>query len=320
MQCPVCQWLAVQEGERLGGTRSITCFVCGTYFLDDTCEACLPSLLERPHASLLIAHWLRWSQTEGRQTSLTRQIAERVIAGEIPTPLNQAQNLILWLGTSSPAFGNSVNIHPLLGQIIMGSADTEGYLGVLRHLRDTGLVYGIPLAPSVSREISISLSFEGWAHYEALLRGRSDERFLFMAMPFGNPRMDKVFGEFKETVKATGFVLSRVDEHPGAGLIDDKLRVQIRRSAMVIADLTGNNSGAYWEAGFAEGLGKPVLYTCEIAFFRRLPPFQESGGTHFDTNHFFTVLWDYDNLPIACESLKAAVRVTLPHLAKMDDE
>jgi len=35
------------------------------------------------------------------------------------------------------------------------------------------------------------------------------------------------------------------------------------------------NPGAYWEAGYAEGLGKPVIYTCEEAKFVE--------ASHFDT-------------------------------------
>ena len=31
---------------------------------------------------------------------------------------------------------------------------------------------------------------------------------------------------------------------------------------------THGDPGAYWEAGFAEGLGKPVIYTCEKDDFR----------------------------------------------------
>jgi nucleoside 2-deoxyribosyltransferase len=43
-----------------------------------------------------------------------------------------------------------------------------------------------------------------------------------------------------------------------AGVIDKILRVQIRDAAFVLVDLTHDNAGAYWEAGYAEGLGKPV--------------------------------------------------------------
>ena len=51
------------------------------------------------------------------------------------------------------------------------------------------------------------------------------------------------------------------------------------------------NQGAYWEAGYAEGLRKPVIYTCKKSVF-------ETEGTHFDTNHRVHVLWDAENLSL----------------------
>ena len=52
----------------------------------------------------------------------------------------------------------------------------------------------------------------------------------------------------------------------------------------MLVDLTHDNSGAYWEAGYAEGLGKPVIYICEQTKF-------DSAKTHFDTNHSTTIMW-----------------------------
>jgi hypothetical protein len=43
------------------------------------------------------------------------------------------------------------------------------------------------------------------------------------------------------------------------------MRAAILASRFVISDLTHDSPGAYWEAGFGEGLGLPVIYTCERA-------------------------------------------------------
>jgi len=61
----------------------------------------------------------------------------------------------------------------------------------------------------------------------------------------------------------------------------------------------------YWEAGIAEGLGKPVIYTCEKEAWKE-------KGTHFDTSHYHTVIWDKDNPGKAAEEIKATIRATLP--------
>ena len=89
-----------------------------------------------------------------------------------------------------------------------------------------------------------------------------------------------------------------------AGVIDNLMRVQIRDSAFVLADLTYDNSGAYWEAGYAEGLGKPVIYLCEKVKFKE-------QKTHFDTNHCTTVQWSANDPNPFVEQLIATLRRSL---------
>jgi nucleoside 2-deoxyribosyltransferase len=72
-----------------------------------------------------------------------------------------------------------------------------------------------------------------------------------------------------------------------AGIIDNIMRERIRDAKFVLVDLTHENAGAYWEAGYAEGLGKPVIYLCEQTKF-------DEKKTHFDTNHCTTVMWSKD--------------------------
>lgn len=135
-----------------------------------------------------------------------------------------------------------------------------------------------------------------------------------MAMQYGNPNHDQIYQKyFKDAVSQTGFDLRRLDENLAAGLIDNQLRVEIRNARFLLADLTNNNAGAYWEAGYAEGLGKPVIYLCEKNQF-------EEFKTHFDTNHHTTVVWDENDMEAAVKNLKNTIRATLPLEAKMTDD
>lgn len=118
---------------------------------------------------------------------------------------------------------------------------------------------------------------------------------------------------FIPAVQKTGFDLITLNDSKRAGLIDDRLRVEIMTSRFLVADLTHDNEGAYWEAGFAEGLGKPVIYTCEKNKFER-------DKTHFDTNHHLTIIWDIKEPLKAVEDLKATIRATLPAEAKLNDD
>jgi len=78
--------------------------------------------------------------------------------------------------------------------------------------------------------------------------------------------------------------------------------------------LSDENAGAYWEAGFAEGLGKPVIYVC------RAKVADVEFKTHFDTDHRQTVRWGAPySLAETAQHLKAVIRNTLPGDAKQDD-
>ena len=132
-------------------------------------------------------------------------------------------------------------------------------------------------------------------------------------MKFGDEDLDNLLETIlKPSVKQAGFELLNLNDRPRAGLIDDRMRVEIQASDFLVADLTHDNFGAYWEAGYAEGLGKPVIYICEKNKF-------EAQKTHFDTNHHLTIIWDKTSPKEAGEKLKATIRATLPQFAKQED-
>lgn len=90
----------------------------------------------------------------------------------------------------------------------------------------------------------------------------------------------------------------------------------MRATRFLVCDLTHGNRGAYWEAGFAEGLGIPVIYTCRRDVFE--DPAHEFHP-HFDAAHWVTVPWDPANLLAAATKLKVTVRATLPAEARLED-
>ena len=228
----------------------------------------------------------------------------------MPSPAEQADNLILWVGDNIEAPGVEIGVDPDLHKAIIGAVNNHNFHFIVSSLIEQGLV----LSKSEMVKRPVTLSFKGWQRYELIKKGALDSQKAFMAMPYGNDLIDRVYRDyFKKAVEQTGFNLFRIDEKPKAGSIDDRLRVEIRTSRFLIAELTDGNHGAYWEAGFAEGLGKPVIYTCESSYFR-------NEGTHFDTNHLHTVLWESSRLAEAAERLKIAVRATLPEDANLKDD
>lgn len=173
-------------------------------------------------------------------------------------------------------------------------------------------LYAIGDAPG--GQIRLRLTMNGWERYTELKRTNLQSRTAFMAMKFGDAALNRVIREcFKPAVIRTGFELRLLTDEQPAGLIDDQMRAAILSARFLIADLTHGSFGAYWEAGFAEGLGLPVIYTCEAARWA-------TSQTHFDTNHMHTIIWDESKLKEAGDALTATIRATLRAEAKQVDD
>ena len=265
-------------------------------------------------AGAKLSHAIRRAQERQESILLDTYTAEAIIKQPLPRPREQADLLIRWLARSVPGPGETIWVGFDTHGSIIGSRSPAGFELVLDHLFAAGLVTGHQSKTiGGGDQAHTTLSFEGWDYYESLRMGAVAYRKAFMAMKFGDPQLVKVLEDvFKPSAKRAGFDLFKLDDVPVAGLIDNRLRVEIQASDFLVADLSHDNAGAYWEAGYAEGLGKPVIYTCETSKFAAVK-------THFDTNHHLTIQWDASCPQVAGNELTATIRATLPQLARLTD-
>ena len=223
-----------------------------------------------------------------------------------PTPSEQADNLIRFLAESErPYTKQRLNFSDVGHQI--GSSAPDIYAEVVSDVVQRKLITLEPIFSTKFFDVAIGqkgiLTVQGWRYYEELDRGKISGNRGFMAMEFKNKILrDILNNHFKPAAKEVGFELATLDDDHIAGLIDARMSVAIRTSAFVVADLTDDNLGAYFEAGFAIGLGKTVIFTCEREKWEE--------KTHFDTNHHYTVIWDSKEPEKAAEKLKATLRDT----------
>ena len=222
------------------------------------------------------------------------------------SPAIQAMNLVRYIGdevseSGSPIFRlDCADIFKTIGAPSDVFADQ-----ILKDLAERGTVKFEHIDP-YSRFMAVTLTLAGWEQYEAEKRGEFQSNRGFIAMQFGDPELDPFVKDVvKPAVKEDlGYDLVDMRDVARAGVIDNILRTQIRDAAFLIVDLTHDNPGAYWEAGYAEGLGKPVIYICEKAKF-------ETERTHFDTNHCTTVPWSRDDDEGFKQELIATLRRSL---------
>ena len=199
--------------------------------------------------------------------------------------------------------GKEISDPDILAEI--GAIDAGATRWAAQALKDAKLV-DLEFTGSTN-QFRAGLTPAGWSRVEELQRAHVTSRFAFFARKFANADLDRVFAAcLQPAVKQTGYDLRTVTQR--AGHIDAIIEDEIRRCRFLIADLSDDNAGAYWEAGFAEGLGKPVIYIC-----------RDGVNTHFDTNHRQTVRWNLASLDETATRLKAVVRNTLLGEANQDD-
>ena len=140
------------------------------------------------------------------------------------------------------------------------------------------LVYQTGVGPTTAQ---LTLSMEGWRRVQPAPRPGGIPGRCFVAMWFDDS-MNEVFElGISKAVTDCGFPPPiRIDRKEHNNQITDEIVAAIRDAEFVIADFTGNRGGVYYEAGFARGLGRPVIYCCKDSDFE---------DRHFDTrliNHF----------------------------------
>jgi nucleoside 2-deoxyribosyltransferase len=233
----------------------------------------------------------------------------------LPSPAQQLDALILWIGDRQPSAAEFAVMAPseTSASICIAITPAKPNSG-LRWLMSQEVANSL-----IDKQIDdgqgrmrLRLTMRGWERYESLKHQEVASRTAFMAMKFDQELIQMVEKYFKPAVVRAGFQLRLLTDGQPAGLIDDQLRVALRTSRFIVADVTHGNNGAYWEAGFAEGLGRPVIYTCRRTEW-------DERKVHFDTNHLVTVIWDPDNMEDAAHRLTATIRATLPGEASLSD-
>jgi hypothetical protein len=287
----------------------VDCSRCGDFKVAVVRDFPLPFTDDKQKA--LASYLIRRMQQHPRAI-LSRAFFASIREQSLPTPAELCDNLLLWFSKQSDgrvgviigADGmRSLNDPDLLASI--GAIDGGGAQWAAEAIKASGYVsLGID---KTTAKFSGQITPAGWSHIEELQRAHVASRYAFFARKFANAGLDTLYDNcLKQAVADTGFELRTVTQK--AGHIDAIIEDEIRRCRFLLADLSDGNAGAYWEAGLAEGLGKPVIYIC-----------RDKIETHFDTDHRQTVRWDLTKLDETAKRLKAVIRNTLLGDAKQED-
>ena len=309
-KCPVCESPAfVQNGEKFD---SIDCVRCGLFSIS--------SLAHRPKLSPEEIATLSWYLYEsgGEAFLEVDDIPALLKSLHVPGVAVRSEKLLLYLVKHRPRIGAGlgifypafiedrnfceevVNAHRSASEenalkslrfhfgllAVTASADREEVFYLLKE------VLGRQMGVLELEGVVFRITPKGWDYLAALKRNPLSS-FAFVAMSF-KPELTFLYDKgLKPGIESAGYNPLRLDRHEHVNRIDDEIIAMLRRARFCVADLTFQNNGAYFEAGYALGFGIPVVWTC-----------RKGDEPHFDTRQFNTIEWTEEAMPKLAHDLR----------------
>ena len=128
---------------------------------------------------------------------------------------------------------------------------------------------------------------QGWLKIDDLVTRFPSTSQAFVAMWFNDTTQAAYAEGIEPAIRDCGYRSVRIDKKEHSNKIDDEIIAEIRRSKFLVADFTCEREkvrgGVYYEAGFAQGLGIPVIWTVAR---------ESLDDVHFDTRQYNHIVWD----------------------------
>jgi len=168
---------------------------------------------------------------------------------------------------------------------------------VLKYMEEQKLIQN---AGWIGNNKDIRLLPNGIQRIDELQKNQSSSRQVFIAMSFAD-EMKELREAVRQGIEKAGYTPRIMDEIEHNKQIVPEMLYEIRQSKFVVAELTGHNNGAYYEAGYAAGLGKEVIHICNEETFGK--------DGHFDVKQKASVLWkNIADVPeLLCKRIEATI-------------
>ncbi len=227
-----------------------------------------------------LAAWV----TEQRALGITTPLIDGPTVAEMrarppPTMKKRAE---LYLGAVIRLLGGklkgSFSPYDLKLRVASWTPDPDDCQAIAKYLEDQGA-----LQPPSAATLAMVLVPKGHMIYEEMVEQRAPSSQAFVAMWFDDKVKAAFTSGIEPAIRGAGYEPVRVDRTDHTDKIDDRIIAEIRRSAFLVGDFTGHRGGVYYEAGFAHGLGRKVVFTCRADDLKNL---------HFDVRQYNTISWN----------------------------
>lgn len=270
------------EGEK--DRLHVKCAICGKYQLG---RALYQDLLLLKDEEFAVEYAPRWV--------LSGAIRNQYQQGERPELLTSTVKTLLEV--ARPPEDPFDSIHLLLSHI-QGAVASPAQAVQFNQASDYSLIYArgpeefeYYLAKAQELELielgpdgrGYRLGLEGWRRLKRVEERTEDRKQAFIAMWVEDGKTAFYTDGIEPALDERGYSPLRVNLKQHNDRIDDRTIADIRQSSLVVADFTGQRGSVYFEAGFAKGLGIPVVWTCRD---------DEVDDLHIDTGKYNPIIWE----------------------------
>ena len=278
--CPVCKQ-SVEHFKDIEGFKSeVQCNYCGEFIIGESLQAILE---QHDYNQIRIGSWIREQNSLGIIPEL-KIIDFNNLIDLKDKKINQKYELLLKYVYSEKTIQIQLADLNRLYLVLFWCEDIKEFNMLLSKAVELNHLKLKFDGMSVKEYI---ITYDGKEFVENLGLDNNSNK-VFMAFHF----TEEMKKEFELTIKRAVFdssegkleavrVSSSTTDHDAK--IDDELIGMIKSSKAVIADFTGNRTAVYYEAGFAMGLGIPVIWTCKKA---------DIDNLSFDTRQYPHIIWE----------------------------
>lgn len=196
--------------------------------------------------------------------------------------LDKQAILLRWMSARSTFPGEEVELDANLDYPVAWCSNSAELFYHLNALEQRGLAEVVKSPYLESTTTGAVVTPAGWSHLENERSAPGQSGQAFVAMAFAQELLPAWKDGIQTALAKAGYRGFRTDAQPSIDRIDVQIMSEIRRSSLVVADVTLQRPGVYFEAGYAIGLGIPV-YWC----VRR----DELDKVHFDTRQYNHIVW-----------------------------
>jgi len=224
-----------------------------------------------------LSAWIREQNELGNvPVNLFSNSFEEAARHPVPGIQDRASALLLRCARDQKRLGQKIWLYDPMFLAATYASDDSEHTFFVHWLQELGWIDNLDMSGKAN------ITPAGVLKSEELQRIQSASIQAFVAMWFDPALSDLYKFGIAKGIEDAGFRPLRIDNVEHLGKIDDEIIAQIRKSRFVVADFTGHRGGVYFEAGFAHGLGLPVIWTCRE---------DDLPNLHFDIRQYNCLTW-----------------------------